>query len=199
MTNSVSRMFTACFFAALIILLLPFSAMASPTTVSVGLCVGAGKAVFSAPGGQLSFKSASGGKASFRSSVTVEAVSPGVIRAGSVKLKLPVIISGRGPLKWNDRPYRGHFKITQQGRSFNVVNVLGIEDYLKGVLKMEVNPAAHGIPKTQAIIARTYALRNKNRHGSSGFDLCALNHCQVYRGQRRDPVTFKSRGPGASS
>ena len=194
MTNSVSRMFTACFFAALIILLLPFSAMASPTTVSVGLCVGAGKAVFSAPGGQLSFKSASGGKASFRSSVTVEAVSPGVIRAGSVKLKLPVIISGKAPLKWNDRPYRGHFKITQQGGAFNVVNVLGIEDYLKGVLKMEVNPAwPMESLKTQAIIARTYALRNKNRHGNSGFDLCALNHCQVYRGvNAEDPVLSKA-------
>ncbi len=194
MTNPISRMFTASFFAAIILLLSPLSAQASPTTVSVGLSVGAGKAVFSAPGGQVSLKSASGGKASFRSSVSIEAVSPGVIRAGSVKLKLPVIISGNALMKWNNRPYRGHFKLAQQGGAFNVINVLGIEDYLKGVLKMEVNPAwPLESLKAQAIIARTYALRNKNRHGSGGFDLCALNHCQVYRGvNAEDPVLSKA-------
>ncbi|HOG13989.1 MAG TPA: SpoIID/LytB domain-containing protein, partial [Synergistales bacterium] len=75
-----------------------------------------------------------------------------------------------------------------------VINVLGIEDYLKGVLKMEVNPAwPLESLKAQAIIARTYALRNKNRHGSSGFDLCALNHCQVYRGvNAEDPILSKA-------
>jgi len=194
MTCPGSRMFIAPFLVTVLLLLMPLSAMASPAAVSVGLSVGACKAVFSAPGGQVSLKSASGGKASFRSGVSIEAVSPGVIRAGSVKLKLPVSISGNALMKWNDRPYRGHFKLTQQGGAFNVINVLGIEDYLKGVLKMEVNPAwPLESLKAQAIIARTYALRNKNRHGSSGFDLCALNHCQVYRGvNAEDPVLSKA-------
>ena len=178
-----SRVFIASLFTALLVLLSSVPAGASPATLSVGLSMGDRKAIFSAPGGQVSLKSASGGKASFRSSVSVQAVSPGVIRAGSVTLKLPVSISGNTLLKWNDRPYRGHFRLAQQGGGFNVVNVLGIEDYLKGVLKMEVNPAWQMESlKAQAIIARTYALRNKNRHGSSGFDLCALSHCQVYRG-----------------
>lgn len=183
MPYSGSRVFIMSFITALLILLSSVHVEASPAALSVGLSLGDRKAVFSAPGGQISLKSASGGKASFRSSVSVEAASPGVIRAGSVMLKLPVSISGNTLLKWNDRPYRGYFRLAQQGGGFNVVNVLGVEDYLKGVLKMEVNPAWQMESlKAQAIIARTYALRNKNRHGSSGFDLCALSHCQVYRG-----------------
>jgi stage II sporulation protein D len=64
-----------------------------------------------------------------------------------------------------------------------VVNVLPVEDYLKGVLKMEVNPAwPMEALKAQAIVARTYAIKHRGRHKSEGFDLCALPHCQVYRG-----------------
>ncbi|MBC7078655.1 MAG: SpoIID/LytB domain-containing protein, partial [Synergistales bacterium] len=64
-----------------------------------------------------------------------------------------------------------------------MVNVLPVEDYLKGVLKMEVNPAwPMEVLKAQAIVARTYAIKHRGRHKSEGFDLCALPHCQVYRG-----------------
>ncbi len=120
--------------------------------------------------------------------------SPGVIKAGSASLKLPVTIRSNSMIRWNNRPYRGHFRLFPEGRGFNVINVLGVEDYLKGVLKMEVNPAwPMESLKAQAIIARTYALRNRNRHGSSGFDICALNHCQVYRGvNAEDPILTKA-------
>ncbi|HCP07754.1 MAG TPA: stage II sporulation protein SpoIID, partial [Synergistaceae bacterium] len=149
----------------------------------IGLSTGDDRAVFAAPNAQITLISSSGGKASFRSTVNVVALSPGVVKAGSVNLKLPVTVRSNALLRWNNRPYRGHYRLVQQGAGFNVVNVVGVEDYLKGVLKMEVNPAwPMESLKAQTIIARTYALRNRGRHGSSGFDLCALSHCQVYRG-----------------
>lgn len=164
------------------------------SALSIGLSTGDDRAVFSAPNSQINLASFSGGKASFRSTVNVVAISPGVIKAGSVNLKLPVTVRSNVILRWNNRPYRGHYRLVQQGSGFNVVNVVGIEDYLKGVLKMEVNPAwPMESLKAQAIIARTYALRNRGRHGSSGFDLCALSHCQVYRGvNAEDQVLTKA-------
>ncbi|SMG08897.1 SpoIID/LytB domain-containing protein [Dethiosulfovibrio salsuginis] len=95
----------------------------------------------------------------------------------------PLQIRSSSPIVYNKRPYLGFFKVTlSRGRLF-VVNVIDVESYLRGVLKMEVNP---GWPKeslkAQAIISRTYALNQMGRHGSDGFDVCATQHCQVYRG-----------------
>jgi stage II sporulation protein D len=36
--------------------------------------------------------------------------------------------------------------------------------------------------KAQAVISRTYALRNRGRHGRGGYDLCSTPHCQAYGG-----------------
>jgi stage II sporulation protein D len=41
-------------------------------------------------------------------------------------------------INWNGRPYRGHLRLVQDGRGFTVVNVIEVEDYLKGVLKMRL-------------------------------------------------------------
>jgi stage II sporulation protein D len=97
-------------------------------------------------------------------------------------------------INWNGRPYRGHLRLVQDGRGFTVVNVIDVEDYLKGVLKMEVNPSwPMEVLKAQAVIARTYALRNRNKHGSAGYDICATSHCQVYRGvNAEDPVLTRA-------
>lgn len=59
---------------------------------------------------------------------------------------------------------------------------------------MEVNPSWEmEALKAQAIVARTYALRNRGKHRSQGFDLCALPHCQVYRGiNAEDPRINKA-------
>ena len=152
--------------------------------ISVGISTGDSKAAFSAKNSSLTLTDASGKKVSFTSAVQIVQKSPGIVTAGSTNLKLPVLIKSNGLVLWNNRPYRGYFRlIAEGGRSFNVVNLVGVEDYLKGVLKMEVNPAwPIEALKAQAIIARTYAFRSRNKHGSSGFDLCPTDHCQVYRG-----------------
>src|SRR5439155_8518228 len=36
--------------------------------------------------------------------------------------------------------------------------------------------------KAMAVLVRTYATKNRRRHSESGFDLCDLTHCQVYKG-----------------
>jgi stage II sporulation protein D len=36
--------------------------------------------------------------------------------------------------------------------------------------------------KAQAVAARSFTLKNRNRHNSEGFDLCATTHCQFFGG-----------------
>jgi stage II sporulation protein D len=90
------------------------------------------------------------------------------------------------PVRFNDRPYRGRIEVFANTRgALTVVNVLGLEDYVKGVVPNELS--AGGFPlleahKAQAIAARTYALRNRGQFMSQGYDLLPTTRSQVYRG-----------------
>ena len=67
------------------------------------------------------------------------------------------------------------------------VTRLGIEEYVTGSILAEADirglnrTTIERVVQTQAILARTYALANRNRHRNEGFDLCSTTHCQVYR------------------
>ena len=68
--------------------------------------------------------------------------------------------------------------------TLTVINVVDIEDYVKGVVPYEMDkdwPLA--ALEAQAVCARTYAV--KTRHPSLGFDVCAGTDCQVYYGRNR--------------
>ncbi|MEP6569597.1 MAG: SpoIID/LytB domain-containing protein [Acidobacteriota bacterium] len=90
------------------------------------------------------------------------------------------------PVRFDDRPYRGRIEVFTNTRgALTVVNVLGLEDYVKGVVPNELS--AGGYPlleahKAQAIAARTYALRNRGQFMSQGYDLLPTTRSQVYRG-----------------
>lgn len=67
--------------------------------------------------------------------------------------------------------------------TFTLVSQVPLETYLRGVVPHEIGPEAPlEAMKAQAIIARTYALRNLRRFRSDDYELCASVHCQVYFG-----------------
>jgi peptidoglycan hydrolase-like amidase len=90
------------------------------------------------------------------------------------------------PVRYNDHPYRGRIEVfTNLHGSLTVVNVLGLEDYVRGVVANELSPG--GYPaiealKAQAVAARTYALKNRGQFMSQGFDILPTTRSQVYRG-----------------
>lgn len=90
------------------------------------------------------------------------------------------------PVRFNDKPYRGRIEVFANTRGLlTVVNVIGLEDYVRGVVANELSPG--GYPalealKAQAIAARTYALHNRGQFASQGFDLLPTTRSQVYRG-----------------
>ena len=90
------------------------------------------------------------------------------------------------PVRFNDKPYRGRIEVfTNLRGNLTVVNELGLEDYVRGVVANELSPG--GYPaiealKAQAIAARTYALKNRGQFMSQGFDVLPTTRSQVYRG-----------------
>src|SRR6266699_2218234 len=63
-----------------------------------------------------------------------------------------------------------------------VENVIGLEDYVRGVVPNELSYPALEALKAQAIAARTYAVKNRGQFASEGFDLLPTTRSQVYRG-----------------
>ena len=62
------------------------------------------------------------------------------------------------------------------------VETIDLDTYIAQVLAGEGQPRAEdGAQQALAITARTFALANRNRHRSEGFDLCDTTHCQVVK------------------
>lgn len=115
----------------------------------------------------------------------------GITKIDGKSFYLPLTLSSKGLLVFEKRKYRGKMKIIRGHTGLTLVNTIGVEDYLRGVLKMEVNPSwPMESLKAQAIISRTYAFRHVGRHAKEGFDVCALPHCQVYRGVNAEDKTL---------
>lgn len=97
-----------------------------------------------------------------------------------------------GGLRAGPRRYRGTIELrrTPDGR-LTAINELDLEEYLYGVLKMEVDPRWPGEAlKAQAVAARTLALQSLGRFAAEGYDVRATTDSQVYAGiNAEDPRT----------
>lgn len=67
--------------------------------------------------------------------------------------------------------------------TYTLVNNVPVETYLRGVVPHEIGawPPDASI-EAQAVLARTYALRNMRRFEADNYHLCANTDCQVYKG-----------------
>jgi len=102
------------------------------------------------------------------------------VTVGKRKFQLPARISSAGLLGFNDRKYRGEFLLT---REFLLINVLDVEDYVRGVLPAEgVVSWPKEYQKAQAIISRTYGLRQSLNRSARGYDVVDSTSDQVYKG-----------------
>ena len=100
----------------------------------------------------------------------------------------------------NGKNYRGGLQLLRRGNNMTVINILPSEQYLRGVLPEEMPPSwPKEALKSQAVAARTFALKNRKRHDSEGYDLCSSTHCQLYTGiaeedKRADQAIFETDG-----
>lgn len=98
------------------------------------------------------------------------------------------------PVRFNDKPYRGKIEVFANTRgTVTVINVIGLEDYVRGVVPNELSYPALEALKAQAIAARTYAVKNRGQFASEGFDLLPTTRSQVYRGLASEtPLTTRA-------
>jgi stage II sporulation protein D len=83
----------------------------------------------------------------------------------------------------NSLTYYDDLGISSINGAFHLINVVDIENYVRGVIECEAGSKQNmEYYKLQAIICRTYALGNLRKHEMDGFNLCDKVHCQVYKG-----------------
>lgn len=78
----------------------------------------------------------------------------------------------------------GEVEILSRGGGLWVVNRIGLEEYVQGVVPAEMSAQWHPEAlKVQAIVTRTYALYQMMIHADREYDVVATIHDQVYRGR----------------
>jgi stage II sporulation protein D len=87
----------------------------------------------------------------------------------------------------NGRRYRGRIHVVagRGGAGLTLVNRLGVESYVAGVVGPEIGarrPNEDAAVLAQAVVSRSFALRNRGRWESLGFDAYADVRDQVYNG-----------------
>ena len=79
------------------------------------------------------------------------------------------------------RTYEGNLDIKPlKSGNLTLINEVEFETYIAGVVQSEIYGHSTDIFRIQAIISRTWALRNINKHASDGYNFCDQVHCQAY-------------------
>jgi stage II sporulation protein D len=163
-------------------------------TVRLGLVVGGSTASLTGPAG-LSVSDPSGARLAEIPAGEVWRVAPGgaglvVLAPGGAATTPSEVLEIVSPdsdalVQVNGRPYRGTITAIRDRTGLTVVDRVPMETYLVGVVSAEMGrrgPAEQEALRAQAIVSRTFALRNLRRWDAQGFDLYATVADQVYGG-----------------
>jgi len=93
---------------------------------------------------------------------------------------------------WGRARYRGALAVRGRPGGLLVVNAVGLEDYLRGVVPGEIGrlgPQAASALEAQAIAARTYTIYHRGQHADAGFDLWGDIRDQLYEGVAGEDAT----------
>ena len=86
------------------------------------------------------------------------------------------------PENSKQRTYEGNLEIsTLKGNKLLIINDVEFETYIAGVVQSEIYGSQSDIFRIQAIISRTWALRNMKKHAADGYNFCDYVHCQAYQ------------------
>ena len=101
------------------------------------------------------------------------------------ELQPPFTFVSKQPLLVGNVSYRGKLNVSSDGKLVQVIDTLGLESYLKGVVPAEVPSAwPPEVLKAQAVAARSYALANLTTGRT--FDLYGDTRSQVFGGVKAE-------------
>ena len=113
--------------------------------------------------------------------VTVKTLKDGLLVGEKLYQRLS--FSASSAVYVNNKPYRGLLELSVADKGILVVNQLPLEEYLVGLINCEISSAwPIEAVKSQAIIARTYALNRKNSRMNAPYHLESSVIDQVYNG-----------------
>ena len=79
------------------------------------------------------------------------------------------------------RTYEGNLEVKPlKNGNLQIVNDVEFETYIAGVVQSEIYGDHSDIFRIQAIISRTWALRNIQKHRNDDYNFCDQVHCQAY-------------------
>ena len=106
---------------------------------------------------------------------------------GVVALPSPIRIEAPGGLRWKQGAYAGPFLLLADAHGgWSLVEQVPLERYLEGVVPHEIGAGVGAAAlEAQAVLARTWAIRNQHRFVVDGYHLCADTQCQVYSDPRQ--------------
>lgn len=85
------------------------------------------------------------------------------------------------PKNAKQRTYEGDLLVNvNKSGSLQLLNDVEFETYIAGVVQSEIYGTETDIFRVQAIISRTWAMRNINKHKADGYNFCDHVHCQAY-------------------
>lgn len=164
--------------------LFPGAPVAAVETVRIAVAVNQHSITVDAPGGLAI--SAAGGRTLLRTGRPVRVLpgNPGLHLNGADTAVRDLMVDGGGSgVRVNGRRYGGRIRIKQTGDHLLAVNIIDVEDYLKGVVPAEVPRDWHPEAlKAQAISSRTYALFQREARADREYDLVSTTQDQVYSG-----------------
>jgi stage II sporulation protein D len=101
--------------------------------------------------------------------------------------------TGSGPWRVGSRIVRGEIIVQARRQRIEVLNRIGIEDYVASTVGGEMSSSwPTEALRAQAVAARTYVLYEANRHRDQAWDVRATTVSQVYRGVEAE--TTETRG-----
>ena len=105
-----------------------------------------------------------------------------------------VFSSTAGYIVIGKKPYRGSVRFVKSGSQLKSVNIVDVDDYIRGVLPKEIGTTTPmEALKVQAVVSRSFAYANWNKFAKYGYNLDDSSASQAYAGMSvESPMTDRA-------
>lgn len=105
-----------------------------------------------------------------------------------------VFSSTAGYISIGGKPYRGSVRFVKSGGQLKSVNIVDVDDYIRGVLPKEIGTTTPiEALKVQAVVSRSFAYANWNKFAKYGYNLDDSSASQAYAGMSvESPMTDRA-------
>lgn len=105
-----------------------------------------------------------------------------------------VFSSTAGYISIGGKPYRGSVRFVKSGDQLKSVNIVDVDDYIRGVLPKEIGTTTPiEALKVQAVVSRSFAYANWNKFAKYGYNLDDSSASQAYAGMSvESPMTDRA-------